>query len=126
MIFHTRDADADFPYEFYGLSPVPGDVVERHGSITTYATASALGASWLVSLVRANSEGDAEPILAVHEQTGALLAYTDGALWWTSVPGQEQSLAQQQSFRDDYGQQWFWQREIIRDVDGSGKMGLRS
>ncbi|UQX01768.1 HNH endonuclease signature motif containing protein [Streptomyces sp. RerS4] len=120
-VFGTRDADADFPYEFYGLGPIPGDVVERHGSATTYATAASLGADRLVDLVRSNSEDDAEPILAIHEQTGALLAYTGRTLWWTSVPGQEDPLVQQQSFEGDEGRRWVWQNEIIRDVDEDGK-----
>ncbi|GHF62544.1 hypothetical protein GCM10010218_50030 [Streptomyces mashuensis] len=119
-VFRTRAADADFPYEFYGLGPIPGDVVERHGSITTYATATSVGADWLVDLVRANSEDDVEPILAIHEQTGALLAYTGRTLWWTSVPGQEHPLVQQQSFQGDDGRRWVWQNELIRDVDENG------
>lgn len=35
-IFRTREADADFPYEFYGLGPIAGDIVERHESITRH------------------------------------------------------------------------------------------
>ncbi|QEV19329.1 HNH endonuclease [Streptomyces alboniger] len=121
QIFRTRTADGDFPYEFYGLSPIEGDVIERHSSVTTYATATSLGADELVALVQANSEPDAEPMVAIHQQTGALLAYTDRVLWWTKVPGQEHPLVQQTSFEGDDGRQWHWQNEIFRDVDESGK-----
>ncbi|MBD3932045.1 hypothetical protein IF129_10820 [Streptomyces chumphonensis] len=103
-VFRTRTADGDFPYEFYGLNPIEGDVIERHGSITTYATATSLGAVELVALVRANSEPDAEPMVAIHQQTGALVAYTDRVLWWTKVPGQEHPMVQQTSFKGDDGQ----------------------
>ncbi|MFF5718570.1 HNH endonuclease [Streptomyces buecherae] len=120
-VFCTKNADGDFPYGFYGLSPIEGDVIERHGSVTTYATATSLGAVDLVALVRANSEPDAEPMVAIHQQTGALLAYTGRVLWWTKVPGQEHPMVQQTSFEGDGGQWWHWQNEIFRDVDEDGK-----
>ncbi|MEU2794298.1 HNH endonuclease signature motif containing protein [Streptomyces sp. NPDC007100] len=120
-VFRTRDADADFPYEFYGLGPIPGDAVERHGSVTTYATAASLDANWLVDLVRNNSEDNAEPLLAIHKQTGAHLAYTHRTTWWTNVPGQEHPLEQKWSFEGEDGQRWVWQNEVIRDVDENGK-----
>lgn len=100
QVFGTRAADDDFPYAFYGLSPIEGDVIERHDSVTAYATATSLGADEIVALVRANSEPHAEPMVAIHQQTGALLAYTDRILWWTKVPGQEHPLVQQTSFEE--------------------------
>ncbi|MFE6980443.1 hypothetical protein [Streptomyces griseus] len=103
------------------MSPIEGDATERHASVTTYATATSPGADDLVALVRANSEPDAEPMVAIHQQTGALLDYTGRVLWWTKVRGREHPLGQQTSFEGDAGRQRHWRNEISRDVDEDGK-----
>ncbi|MEU5048658.1 hypothetical protein [Streptomyces sp. NPDC021096] len=98
--FRTRPADAEFPYEFYGLAPVPGDAVERHGSVTTYATASSLGATHFIDTVRANTEdADPAPVIALHAESGSFLVYTPGILWWAETSAGEGRLTSHQRFR---------------------------
>lgn len=120
--FRTRPADADFPYEFYGLAPLPGDVVERHGSVTTYATASSLGAIHFIDMVRANTDdADPDPVIALHEESGSFLVYTPGVLWWAETPAEEGRLTSHQKFRGADGRSWTWNHEVIRDVDVEGQ-----
>ncbi|MEU5302085.1 hypothetical protein ACH4YO_24570 [Streptomyces noursei] len=49
---------------------MPGDVAERSGSVTAYSTAAALAAAHIIALVRNHSDGDEEPMIALHEQSG--------------------------------------------------------
>ncbi|MGV4929999.1 HNH endonuclease [Streptomyces sp. BHT-5-2] len=121
QVFRTREADADFPYEFRGLGPIPGDIVERNGSVTAYATAAALAADHIVALVRNHSDGDEEPMIALHEQSGSYLAYTSGVVWWVGAAEQLERLHLGQRFQGIDGRSWIWQNEAIRDLDSAGR-----
>ncbi|MER6307816.1 HNH endonuclease [Streptomyces chattanoogensis] len=121
QVFRTREADTDFPYEFRGLGPIPGDIVERNGSVTAYATAASLAADHIVALVRNHSDGDEEPMIALHEQSGSYLAYTSGVVWWVGAAEQLERLHLGQRFQGIDGRSWIWQNEAIRDLDSAGR-----
>lgn len=139
LVFGTHPS-LKFPYDFLGMSPRDGDVIERHGAITKYERVhysrddreAALAAlpQWAprkdqnrLRQQRESLERQLDrSIAAVHLQSGSvLLSLVDrnGVLQrvvLSVLSADGQSIPFRHPFRSEDGRQWLWTSETIRHV----------
>ncbi|WP_051847979.1 MULTISPECIES: HNH endonuclease [Streptomyces] len=126
-VFRTLAANAPFPYEIQGYSPKPGDLVERHGSVTVVQRAVDLPQHvipWQV-LPGENGHWDLDRVaVSIHVATGSAFYYVTDTSWTPTslILGSFLGLKHLGAF-DSFeaeGERWQWYTEIIRDVDTEG------
>lgn len=124
-VFRTLAAEAPFPYELFGYSPKPGDLVERHESLTSVHRAVDLPPHVLPSELRSERWDLDRVAAAVHVQTGSAFYYLTDASWTPTslILGPYLGLRHLETFApfEAEGGTWRWYGEIIRDVDANGQ-----
>lgn len=124
-VFRTLAAEVPFPYAIFGYSPKPGDLVERHESLTSVHRAVDLPPHVLPSELRSDRWDLNRVAAAVHVQTGSAFYYLTDASWTPTslILGSYLGLRGLETFAsfEAEGGTWRWYTEIIRDVDVNGR-----
>jgi hypothetical protein len=133
MLFKT-DESLDWPYGFLGLSPRDGDIVERHGSHTSYErmTWADDGVEFMVQRAAESEEPNRTRILRLLERGMICAHHESGSQQWTFVddngtltrtldftllPDGTVASHYRQPFSFE-GRDWIWTSETIRHAEG--------
>jgi len=134
-ILFSTVSDSEFPYTFTGLNPLPGDIVERHGSVTYYQRVQANPDDLAAAREQAKHDPDGlgwkvdvltRGVECVHLQSGSTLVTTidergvlDRVTYYVTIPGSDQWSYAGVPFDAAEGQ-WVWTYQYIRDIAEDG------